>query len=704
MQKNIAGSFVQRLIQQTNPLQLSILVAIPFVMIFSVMNFTLGFYLLGQIELCMVISLTGLYWWSKKESSELLLKNLFVLHPAVLFSFLFLQGGYSEVGFIWSFGFPFIACLSAGSRIGMVWTLVYAFMIALLGLGTDVISWQELLYIGLAYLAFSLIAFYTVISREKRELNKDLRLHETTTRLKHEEHALATSKISHRGLLDALPHAIAVHSEGRWIYCNWNAAQLLGVDSVEEIIGGALLDNIAADEHEQMHEHIRHMSESGRPALLSRVNLLRKDGQPVAVRWQASPVNHEGVPAFLVSLEHEAGQEMGIEVKEGLQPQLEHAQRLESLGVLAGGIAHDFNNLLAAIMGNAELARGKLGVQSPASEHIENIIGTCDHAAELCKQMLAYAGKGSYELEVININEMVKSMGKLIRASVSSNISLKMKLDGELPGIEGDVAQVQQLLLNFIVNSAEAIGKEGGEIKVTTGVKHVDREALGQLYNGSELPETDYVIIEVRDNGCGMDAAMQSRIFDPFFTTKETGSGLGLSAVLGIVRGHNGAIQLFSVLGKGTAFRVFLPSTEQSFKEAMVTTMEVEAWHGDGTVLVVDDDLRVRTVASAFIQNLGFDVITADDGKEGLELFRLHHQDLVAVLLDMTMPVLGGVEAMAGMREFDRSVPIILVSGYSEVEAGTLVAGDRPDAFLQKPFKAKALKTILYEILHEQAP
>lgn len=413
-------------------------------------------------------------------------------------------------------------------------------------------------------------------------------------------------------------------------------------------------------------------------------------------------MNHEGRAAFLVSLVDEAEQRRSLEESGSSQIKLEHAQRLESLGVLAGGIAHDFNNLLAAIMGNAELARNKIGLKSAAAEHVENIISTCDHAADLCKQMLAYAGKGSYELEVLNLNEMVKSMAKLIRASVSSNIVLKMKLDNKLPGLEGDAAQVQQLILNFIVNSAEAIGKEGGEIKVTTGTRHVDRAALEQLYNGPELPEGEYVIIEVRDNGCGMDEVMQSRIFDPFYTSKETGSGLGLSAVLGIVRGHRGAIQLFSAPGEGSAFRVYFPSTEQLFKEQQVTTMEVEAWHGDGTVLIVDDDLRVRTVASAFVQQLHLDVITADDGKEGLELFAQHHEKLVAVLLDMTMPVLGGVEAMTGMREIDRSVPIILVSGYSEVEAGTLVTGDRPNAFMQKPFKSKDLKTALYEVMHEQ--
>ena len=703
MGDTVTGSGMRQAILQMNPLQLSILVGIPFVLVFAAINFTLGWYALGQIEMLMVVTLAGLYWWSKRKHPRFLLKNLFVLHPAVLFSFLFLQGGFSDIGFIWSFGFPFIACLSAGSRIGMVWTFVYAVLVAALGLGMQEISWQKVIYIGLAYLAFSLIAFYTVISREKSVQEKELRLTETTSKLKHEAHALASSKISHRELLNALPYAIAVFSGERWIYCNWSAALLLGVDSVEHMVGTSLFDYIDPEEHERTKSFISHMSDSNRPALLQDVKLLRKQGEPFTAQLQVSPVDHEGQPAFLVALEDATERGNQQMERNSLQAQLEHAQRLESLGVLAGGIAHDFNNLLAAIMGNAELAKVKMGSQSPAVDHIENIIGSCDHAAELCKQMLAYAGKGSYELEVINLNELIKSMGKLIRASVGSNITLKMKLDGDLPGIEGDMAQVQQLLLNFIVNSADAIGKAPGEIKITSGARLLQREVLDGLYNGAELPEREYVIVEVRDNGCGMDQALQARIFDPFFTTKQTGSGLGLSAVLGIVGGHHGAIQLFSAPGKGTAFRVYFPSTDQSFKETMVTTMEVEAWHGDGTVLIVDDDSRVRSVASAFIQNLEFNVITADDGKEGLELFKENHQKLVAVLLDMTMPVMGGVEAMVGMRAFDPDVPIILVSGYSEVEAGTLVSGDRPNAFLQKPFKAKALKSILYEVMHEQA-
>jgi len=682
-----------------NPLQLSLLVAIPFVLIFSLINFTQGLNDLGQLEFVMVLSLAALYGWTRKADSPRWQQNLFIIHPAILFSILFLQGGFSEIGFIWSFGFPFIAYLSAGSRIGLIWTCAYALIIAVASSMFGDMIWQKLAYIGLAYTAFAMIAAYTVGWRDQRAESHQHRILDTSKRLQHQEHSLLENKSSQRTLLDALPHALAVHCHEKWVYCNPAAAQLMGGVSVEEIIGTSIFDYVQADDIEKMRPRIDKMRSSGRPAPIIEETLVRKTGDPLMVRLQSSPVIYDDEAAFIVSAE---AVNTTDNTADRHKVRLEQSQRLESLGVLAGGIAHDFNNLLAAISGNAELAKTKLESDAAANSHIDNIVDACDHAAELCKQMLAYAGKGSYALEVLNINDMVKSMGKLIRASVSSQIALKIKLDQSVPGLEGDMAQIQQLILNFIVNSADAIGSGSGEIKVSTGVRLLDRPSLDHLYNGSSLKTGQYIVIEVKDNGNGMSHETLAKIFDPFFTTKDTGSGLGLSAVLGIVRGHHGAIQVHSTIGEGTAFRVFLPSTELAFKEKMVSTVEVEAWQGDGKVLIVDDDMRVRNVASAFIESLHFDVMTANDGKEGLAVFNKHHNKLTAVLLDMTMPVLGGVDAMAGMRDIDRNVPIILVSGYSEIEAGALIAGDRPDAFLQKPFKAKSLKTILYEVMHPE--
>jgi len=675
-------------------------VAIAFVGAFGAANLMLGLVTLANAELMMIATLAGLALWSRFDGPLALLKNLFILHPVILFSMLFFAGGMSGIGFIWSFGIPFIACMVAGTRAGLLWSLFYAALITAGNFIFPDYGWLKLIYIGLAYVPFTLIALFTARSMERIALLKDALLDDTARQLKHEKHVLSESRGSHRALLDAMPHAVAVHRDGRWLYCNPAGARLLGADGPEAVIGTSIFDCVHRDDHKLMNERIRHMSETGRPAPMTDIRILRCNGGEFVARLQSCPIVIEGESAFLVTAEDASERKQQDMAHHELKAQLEHAQRLESLGVLAGGIAHDFNNLLAAIMGNAELALDNADGKSQVTVYIENIVVTCDHAAELCKQMLAYAGKGSYALEVLDINEMVHSMGRLIRASVGDNIALKIKLDPRLPGVEGDPAQIQQLILNFIVNSADAIGAQAGEIKLSSGVMHMQRELLDKLYHGMELPEGEYVVVEVRDNGCGMDHAMQAKIFDPFFTTKEAGSGLGLSAVLGIVQGHHGAIQLFSAPGKGTAFRVYLPSTDQCVKEQTVTTMEVEAWRGGGTVLLVDDDLRVRSVAASFVEKLDFDVLTADDGLDGVAMFKKHHDKLAVVLLDMTMPVMGGAEAMVAMRAIDRTVPIVLVSGYSEVEAGKLITDDRPDGFLQKPFKAKALKSVLYEVVN----
>ncbi|MDX8406340.1 MAG: response regulator [Mariprofundus sp.] len=685
---------------QMQMLNRCLIVAMIFVTIFGVINLISGFILQAEIELAIVLTLAGLLLWGHMGGPLGLLKNLCILHPFILFAILFTTTGGSGIGFIWSFGIPFIACMVAGARIGLIWSLLYAVCLVGMNFYFDVYEWLTLLYISLAYIPFTLIALFTAHSMEQVAQFTSGLLNDASRQLKHGEHMLSDNRASQRALLDAMPYAIGVHRDGRWIYCNPATARLLHADGPEAVIGTSVFEYVATEDHARIHERIEQMFRRGRPAPTTEVQMRSCNGTSFTARIQSCPVTLDGEPAILVTAENDSEREQQNQEHTGLKAPLEHAQRLESLGVLAGGIAHDFNNLLTAIMGNAELARIKVTETSAAGPHIDQIINTCDHAAELCKQMLAYAGKGTYALEVLNISDMIMSMGKLIRASVSDTISMKIKLDPDLPGVEGDLAQIQQLVLNFIINSADAIGSGSGEIKLSSGVRQLQRHQLDQLYNGTGLPEGEYVVIEVRDNGCGMDKDMQTKIFDPFFTTKEMGSGLGLSAVLGIVRGHHGAIQLFSAPDKGTAFRVYLPSTARAVQEQAITTMEVEAWRGEGAVLVVDDDLRVRTVAACFIEAMDFQVLTADDGKEGVEKFEQHHDNLVAVVMDMTMPVMGGAEAIQAMRRIDSDVPIILVSGYSEVEAGRLITGDRPDAFLQKPFKAKRLKSVLYEVMH----
>jgi len=688
---------------QMELLRRCIMVSVAFIAGFSAINLSQGHYTLGWTELCMVITLGSAMWWSYRGAPLFWLRNILILHAGFLFLAMFFHGGSSELGYVWVLGFPFVACFLTGSRAGSGLAGVYALLIISFWMagwaegGYLNFIWRDMAYLGVVYLAFSMVAFFTTAIREQGESL----LNEAKEQLREDALALAASGNRYRTLLGVTPNAVGVHYAGKWIYINPAGASMFGAQDMTEMVGTPMLDYVHPDYHAlEMERNETHLKQ-GVSAPLVEEKLVRTDGKIFTAEIRATPVEFDKHDAVMVTLFDVSERKQYEEEKNMLQSQLEHAQRLESLGVLAGGIAHDFNNLLAAIMGNTELARMDVEGLPSAVEHLNNIENSCDYATELCEQMLAYAGKGKYVLEVLSINSIVRAMSRLIRASVSSNISLLVKLDSKLPGVEGDAAQIQQIILNFIVNSAESIGTDAGEIKVTTEVVHAKRDFLDDLYNGVNLPEGEYVAIEVKDSGCGMDDEMQGNIFDPFFTTKDTGTGLGLSAVLGIVRGHNGAIQLLSESGQGTTFRVFIPSTDRPVATRVVLTGEMEEWQGEGTVLVVDDDPTVRSVASEFVKKFHFDVITANNGQDGVNVFKKHHQKLVAVLLDMTMPRLGGVDAMREMRKIDSSVPIILFSGYSKEKTGKLMRGEQPDAFLQKPFKGKELKKCLYKVMYE---
>ena len=680
-----------------------LLVGVAFVTGFGISNLTHGFHLLGWTELGMTLTLGFAVWWSYHGASLFSLRSITTAHAGLLFFIMFFHGGSSGLGYMWVLGFPFVTCFMLGSRIGLVWTAFYAAAITIYWIagwpesGYLDFAWREMAYMGVVYLAFTLVAYFTTILRERGEKLE----REALIQLKSEADALAESEARYKTLLDTSPNAVGVNRDGKWVYVNPAAAKLFAAKDADEIIGTPILNYVYPDYHAMVVERMQSQQEHNTSLPVVEMKLARLNAEVFTAEVQSSPVVFEGEASFLVTCVDISERKRYEEERLSLQSQLEHAQRLESLGVLAGGIAHDFNNLLAAILGNVELLKMEVKESEKTGRHFSNVVESCDQAAKLSKQMLAYAGKGNYLLEVLNINKMVRSMSRLIKASVSSHIELRVKLDSGLPCVEGDAAQIQQVILNFIVNGAEAIGEKSGEIKLTTRTVHAKRDFLDTLYNGIHLPEGEYVVIEVKDSGCGIAKDLQSKVFEPFFTTKEMGTGLGLSALLGIVRAHKGAVQLVSELGHGAAFSILIPSTDKPAATRGVDTSEVERWQGEGTVLVVDDDPTVREVASAIVTGFHFEVLTANDGREGVNTFRKHHRKITAVLLDMTMPQLGGIDAMREMREIDASVPIILVSGYSEVSIRSLSSGEQPDAFVQKPFKAKELKKGLYRVLSE---
>ncbi|WP_176582378.1 PAS domain S-box protein [Mariprofundus erugo] len=425
------------------------------------------------------------------------------------------------------------------------------------------------------------------------------------------------------------------------------------------------------------------------------MGIRRKSGEEILTDRSIAPIfDEQGKVVSHVAMLRDVTEE-----KQQAQ-KLEHTQRLESLGILAGGIAHDFNNILTAIMGNAAMAERALDMASPARVLLGRIEESSRRASELCRQMLAYSGKGKFVVKPLNISSLVMEMTRLMEVSISKNVVLKYHLCEQLPLIEADAAQIQQVVLNLITNASEAIGEKSGVIGFTTGVMHADASYLSGSVARVTLPEGRYVFLEVSDTGCGMDAATVEKIFDPFFTTKFTGRGLGMSAVLGIVRGHHGALRVYSEPGRGTTFKLLLPVMDEPM-EALAAdhTGEWAAPVGDGVVLVVDDEETIREVAAMMLEDMGFETMTAEDGQDAVEVYRQHGDRIVAVLLDMTMPRMDGSECFRELRRINADVKVVLSSGYNEEEATTRFLGKGLAGFLQKPYSPAALRETMADII-----
>ncbi len=382
------------------------------------------------------------------------------------------------------------------------------------------------------------------------------------------------------------------------------------------------------------------------------------------------------------------------------QEKMAHMQRLESLGVLAGGIAHDFNNLLGIIMGNASLARSQVNPVDDLAEFLENIETTSHRASHLCKQMLAYSGKGKFVIRPINLSQIVEEMGRLLEVSIHKTIVLRYELCADIPAIEADVAQMQQVIMNLVINASEAIGENNGTIVLSTGVMDADSNYLsGVNVEDYAMKAGKYVWIEVSDTGCGMDEQTKMRLFEPFFTTKFTGRGLGMSAILGIVRGHRGAIKVYSEMGKGTTIKILFPAVEAKPVKLQLSEEHPVMQKSSGKILVVDDEEMIRDVACMILKKGGFEVIEAKDGMDAIDKLKSHGDEIVCVLLDMMMPEMGGEEAFSEMRRIKPDIKVLLSSGYNEQTATNRFAGKGLAGFIQKPYTVKGLLSKVSELL-----
>ncbi len=402
--------------------------------------------------------------------------------------------------------------------------------------------------------------------------------------------------------------------------------------------------------------------------------------------------NARGEIAGVIATVHDLTDRQRAEAeRRSLEERMYHLQKLESLGVMAGGIAHDFNNLLMAILGNTDLALLEISPVSPARPYVQEIERASRRAAELCRQMLAYAGKGALAAELVDLSEVVREMAHILKISISPHAVLHCNFADRLPAVKADPAQVRQVIMNLIINASEALGDAPGVIALTTGSRQCDRPYLAQTYLNEDLPAGDYVYLEVADTGCGMDPDTQQKIFDPFFSTKFTGRGLGLAAVLGIVRGHQGAVRVESRPGQGTTITVIFPAAASAAPARPAPPAPSPRLGGNGRVLLIDDEEPVREVGRQMLQYLGYEVLTAADGREGLHLFEQQAPRPLCVILDLTMPVLGGEETFRELRRLQPDIPVIVMSGYHTREVAPRFAGQSAVGFLQKPYTLRDL-------------
>jgi PAS domain S-box-containing protein len=385
-----------------------------------------------------------------------------------------------------------------------------------------------------------------------------------------------------------------------------------------------------------------------------------------------------------------------------MERQLLHAQKMDSLGALAGGIAHDFNNLLAVIMSNIEIVISDVPVTSPVQNYLTNALLAGKRAAELTRQMLAYSGRGRYITAQINLSNLVRGLSDLLKVSISKSVRLEFNLASDLPVIEVDAAQIQQVLMNLVTNASEAIADKPGVVTISTSVRECDASYLAETRTGNKPRPGRYVILEVSDTGCGMDDTVRAKLFDPFFTTKFVGRGLGMSAVLGIVQGHGGAIMVSSKPKKGTVVSVVLPALKKEpepaneplpFKPPAPVSQTIS-----GTVLVVEDEAQVRSLMELLLKRMGLDVLNAADGLQAIELCREHADKISFVLMDLSMPNMDGREALLELRKIRPDIKVVLTSGYESEELSGRYREQGFDAFLQKPCDLETFKKIVHQM------
>ena len=548
---------------------------------------------------------------------------------------------------------------------------------------------QGLLFLELLVSMLSAMAFLLAAEVAERE-QVHSSLVESMLARAHSEHELRQSEQRFRLLADHASDIIAeFDAHGKLLYVSPSLTAILG-HPVEPIIAQGLRGVVDALVHPQdlqsLSDDLARVTAGLNATFRTLYRARHANGEWRWLETHTQSFEASDGTLHAVSVNRDVTERVRSEERaRQLQEQVIQTQKLESLGVLAGGIAHDFNNLLAVILGNISYVLDELPNNSPLHSALGDVEISAQHAAELTQQMLAYAGNAPLSARVVDLSELVAEMNMLVGVSLSKRAVVNFQLALDLPPIECDSSQIRQIAMNLLTNASEALGEGEGRIDVETR-----REPT--------TDGTDLVVLEVRDTGCGMDEDTRMRIFDPFFTTKFAGRGLGLAAALGIARRHQASIEVESAMGQGTAVRVCFPASSRGVSGS-VRASSRDSWRPGGTILVVDDEPALRSMAKRVLGRAGFVVLSAADGREALALFRERRREIRAVLLDLTMPGIPGSEVLSALRVLEAEVPVVVCSGYSEREIASRLGEVVPDAVLLKPFRPPELLARLREVL-----
>ena len=489
------------------------------------------------------------------------------------------------------------------------------------------------------------------------------------------EEALRMAETRYKNLFEEANDIVYTHDfQGKFTSLNKEGERLSGY-SREEAAKISVYEIIAPEYREKALEMTRRRLQ-GEQVGKYEIEILHKNGSRIPVEVSARLIIHDGKPVGVQGIARDITERRRAEEqRQALERQVQHAQKLEGLGVLAGGIAHDFNNLLVGILGNASLATRRLPKDSPVHTYLKRVEKAAQRAAELTNQMLAYSGRGTFVVRPLHLDKMAREIVELAQVGVSKKITFHFDFEENIPPVMGDVSQMHQVMMNVITNAAEAIGEDVGSITVGAKRATLDAGALSKVYFHVDPTPGEYICLSISDTGCGMDAEQKSKIFDPFYSTKFAGRGLGLAALLGIVRGHKGAVNVYSEPGKGTIFKLYFPVLKQEDVEKQLPEVDtrqeeksLNKWKTSGLALIADDEEAVRVFTREVLQRHGMTVVTADDGKEALELYEKHKPEIRVALIDLMMPFVNGQEVLEHIRNDNPELPIIISSGYSEAE------------------------------------